>query len=46
MIIIHDELAHLKDKVKMPVRVPLDREGLERARPLVSRIYHNDNQGC
>lgn len=31
--------VHLNDKVKIAVRVPLDRDGLERAKPLVSKIY-------
>lgn len=31
-------IAHLKDKVKIAVKVPLERDGLERAKPFVSRI--------
>lgn len=31
--------AYLNDKVKTAVRVPLERDGLERAKPLVSKIY-------
>ena len=31
--------AHLNDKVTTAVRVPLERDGLERAKPLVSKIY-------
>lgn len=30
---------HLNDKVKTAVRVPLERDGLERAKPFVSKIY-------
>lgn len=31
--------AHRNDKEKIAVRVPLERDGLERAKPLVSKIY-------
>lgn len=35
---INKLIAHLKDKVKIAVKVPLERDGLERAKPFVSRI--------
>lgn len=34
----HRLCAHLKDKVKIAVSVPLESEGLERAKPLVNKI--------
>lgn len=39
LFIKQKQTIDLSDKVKIAVRVPLERDGLERARPLVSKIY-------